>query len=194
MTNISLLPPELKMRRQARRRQALYIIVGVVVLAVFFIVYLSLAFATMGVKAELQALQQQRAALEQQAATLQEYAQMQLRVEAAETLVRQAMGDLPDWAGLLADVGLGLPAGVWLTDFHAAFRNGEGELTLRGWAGSHPDVAAWLEEMRSLGKLQDVHCQFVTAEITDERQAFQYEIKARVLPGSPLLLDAEGGV
>lgn len=213
MDNISLLPPEIRTRQVARRRSTLYMLTGGVVVLFFLGVYGGLFVATWQARGETRSLAASRSALEAQMAGLKVYADMQARTTRAEGLVHQAKGAAPDWRGVLDGVGRELPEGVWLTDFTAAYQAEDGtpapappgagapvpeapatgELTIRGWALNHLQVAEWLEAVRSVPGLADVRGQFSNLESHQGRPAVQFEIKARVEPGAAGAPAAGGG-
>jgi Tfp pilus assembly protein PilN len=205
LENISLLPPEIRTRQEARRRSTLYVLASGLAVLFFLGVYGGLFVATWQAKGETRSLAASRSALEAQMAGLKVYADMQARVNRAEGLVHQAKGAAPDWGGVLEGVGRELPEGVWLTDFTAAYKAqdaapapsgtgapapapeapGAGELTMRGWALNHLQVAEWLDAVRSVPGLADVRGQFSSLESHEGRPAVQFEIKARVEPVEP---------
>jgi len=208
LENISLLPPEIRTQQEARRRLTLYMLASGVVVLLFLGVYGGLFIAAWQAKSEARSAAAAQSVLEAEMAGLQVYADMQARMTRAEGLVRQAKGARPDWGALLEGVGLRLPEGVWLTEFTAAYKAqdaapapppapeapGAGELTMRGWALNHLQVAEWLDVIRTVPGLADVRCQFSSLESHEGRPAVQFEIKARVEPTPPGAAAAGGGV
>lgn len=207
MVRISLLPPELKAERQARRRRRYFFLGSVAVLGVFATLYFVVAGATLYSRAELGRLEEHRAALETEKARYQQYARMQAEVKRLEKLVCQAMERPPDWEQVLTATGQYIPEGVWLTDFKAAWERKEkqkkklqakekekkdtqaptgpipGELTLRGLALSHALVAAWLKELEQVPGIEDIRCKFTAERQVERTPLIEFEVKATVHAG-----------
>lgn len=207
LKNISLLPPEIKAQRQIRRRRTLYFLGSSLVLLIFLGINAALTVGAVQVRAEARALQERRAELGKEVSAYKPYADMQASLTKADKIARQAMGTPPDYKVIMAGIGLYIPEGVWLTDFTASYKTDEkgksqvkagqtdsttvpaqpaaGELMVRGWTSSHPKVARWLEDIRSVPGLTDVSCQFSSEEELNGLPMIKFEIKATVLAGAP---------
>lgn len=188
---INLLPPEILAGQEQKRKQQTLLMAGGVVLAVFVVAFGALFSATAITKSEVKKIQAQRAVLEQQAEAYKPYEDMKTRVAQAEALMVQAVGTPPNWAGVLADVGIYIPPTVWLTNFNADYKaDGKGEVVIRGQTYDHNSVAGWLEEIRSIPGLADVRCQFSSREGSAENQVIRFEIKANIQKGPEFQPDA----
>jgi Tfp pilus assembly protein PilN len=193
LKTISLLPPELKSRRSAQSRQNT-VLVGVTVLVVLVVLAYGALFVTsIFLRSDLKALQAQREAVELEAAALEEYAVLHQELVAAEALVGKAMGTVPPWGSLLQEIGLILPTGVWLSEVTAKYADSSGELTMRGWAYEHDDVAAMLEQIYSLDKLDDIRCRVSTETVYGGQPVVQFIVNALVETGPAFITIAEGG-
>lgn len=223
MKNISLLPPEIRARQQARRKSGSYIVAGGAAMMVFLAVYGILMVVNWQAQNELRELRQHRAVLEQMLPAYQQFVNIQKQVETTDRLLKEALETPPDWLSILTGAGLHMPNGVWLTDLTVTYKPGElqqtspvapwyselppalrpqqeepepeltagSELTMRGAAVSHAEVARWLEDVRSIPELGGVFCQFAGTEGTGQA-AVRFEIKATVWPGAAYQPPAEG--
>lgn len=182
MIRISLLPPELKKRQQTLMVRGNYVKIGVAVVAVFAAVFLLLLALTLNTNRELQTLKSQRQNLDQQIAALREYEIMEATIKQMDVLGKQAMGTLPNWSQILADVSLNLPAEIWLTDFTATQVGEVREITARGLSPNHQLVAVWVEELKEWDKIEDIRVQFSSEMVVDNRVLYQFEVKAVAKP------------
>ncbi|MDI6709559.1 MAG: hypothetical protein QME76_02535 [Bacillota bacterium] len=211
--NINLLPPETIAERKVQRRRSLTLLAGVLVLVVFISVYVGLVVTTLLARTEAAGLRAEREALERKAAAYQRYADMQQRIARTETLAEQAVGSPPDWAWILAGLGVNIPPNVWLTDFVATCETPATppavpgptpapaaapalvtrEVVIRGWTFDHPSVARWIEDIHDVPGLTDIRCQFSSEEDFHGKGMVRFEIKATVLPGPAFRLQTGRG-
>ena len=181
---INLLPQDILAGQEQKRKQQTLLVAGGVALAVFVVAFVVLLSATAVTKSEVKKIQAQRAVLEQQAEAYKPYEEMNTRITRAEALMVQAVGTPPNWAGVMADVGIYIPPTVWLTNFEATYKeDGKGEVVIKGQTYDHNSVAGWLEEIRSIPGLTDVRCQLSSREGTEETPLVRFEIKANIQKG-----------
>lgn len=192
MKTISLLPPELKSRRLAQSRQNSLLVGATVLVLAVLLAYGALFVTSIFLRGDLRALKAQREAVELEAAALEEYALLHEELIAAETLVANAMGTVPSWGNLLQEIGLILPTGVWLSEVTAKYEDSGGELSLRGWAYEHDDVAAMLEQIYSLDKLADIRCRVSSETVYGGQPVVQFTVDALVQTGPAFITIAEG--
>ncbi len=185
MTRISLLPSDLRKRQRSQENRDMYIKIGVGVVAVFLILFASLFLLTLNVNRELDAVRNQRQLVDQQIAQLREYEIIATKISDLDNLGRVAVGQVPDWSGLLISIGEEIPAGVYLTDFTGTQIGEDRVMTLKGMAPSHVMAAEWLEELLAFEKLDDVSFQISSETLIDGQPRFVYEIKAAVIPEEP---------
>ncbi len=182
MTRISLLPPELKKQQRFSDAKGVYLKIAAGTVAVFLLMFLLLAFLTMGANRELNTLRSQRETIDQQISQLREYEMMAATITEIDNIGKAAIGLVPNWRAVLHDVGNGVPADLWLTDFVGAQSGEIREVTIRGSAASHRTVADWLNELYSVENLKDVSCQISTEVMVDNQPRVTFEIRAIVLP------------
>lgn len=199
---INLLPPEIRARwERERKKRAALLTVGAV-LAIFIVIYGALVLTTWQVWAEVAGLQQERNELAGKITALQQYAQMYEQVKQTEGLIKEAVGNPPEWKSIMVNIGLNIPMNLWLTDLsftnekneawqstnvnnNMANNQAAGELTIRGYAYESNAVTQWQEKMRQIPALTNVNCQFSSKEELDGEPIINFEIKATVLTGQP---------
>jgi Tfp pilus assembly protein PilN len=115
VSQVNLLPPELRERQVARRRTALVAVIGgaivVLVLALFFFQNMRLA----SIEDDLVAQEQANADLQNQIQQLQPYAELQATLAAKQQLVNTLYLNEISWASVLLDVSRVIPDESYLT-------------------------------------------------------------------------------
>ncbi|MBF7082140.1 hypothetical protein IT084_04005 [Desulfallas sp. Bu1-1] len=136
--SINLLPPEILARQEQQRRMHLLLVACALVLAIVAGAYSALTINTIKARAEVARLQREREALESKIQSLEQYAGIQDQVTRTGSLVRRAVGTPPDWARVLAGIGLDMPVNIWLTDLSATYKVDESNKAPAGQGGDNP--------------------------------------------------------
>ena len=199
MKNISLLPPEIKAEQRLRQQLRLTLLCSGVVVLVFLCIYGGLIFLTYQEKNEANGLQEQIAEIQKRAVPYQKYEVLKADVDTLEKINNAAVGGIPNWYCLLAEVGSEVPEGVWLTECTASYNKPEkkqaqegtendqaestpvtyqGELTIRGMALDHKDVAAFVKNLHAIQGIDNIRCQFSSEQEVEDQNAYEFEIKA----------------
>lgn len=199
MKNISLLPPEIKAEQRSRQQLRLALLCSGVVVLVFLCIYGGLIFLTYQEKNEANGLQEQIAEIQKRAVPYQKYEVLKADVDTLEKINNAAVGGIPNWYCLLAEVGSEVPEGVWLTECTASYNksdgqqtqegtksdqtqntqvSSEGELTIRGMALAHKDVAAFVKNLHAIQGVDNIRCQFSSEQELAGQKAYEFEIKA----------------
>ncbi len=192
MKMISLLPPEVRAKQRSRNIFRTYILGSGLVVLVFLFCFAFLLYMTNLEKTQIGRLKDQRADFAQRIEVYQEYGDLKERLDFLEKIASDAEGVSPNWYYTLAEVGSHLPDDVWLTGYSASFHAGKkeakeekkvteaqkGELSIRGKAFSHDDVAALLRSLQQVKGLEDIRCQFSSEEMLGDRKLYGFEVKA----------------
>jgi len=138
LKSISLLPPEIRLQRQARVRRAKNIKLGGMLFLALLIIYTGVGLSTLYARSRVVSLHNQRALLEMEMAGFREYIAMENRINKLEGLVKKATDNSPDWVSMLVSINRNIPPGVWLTDFRGVSGSGskKNEPGKRGSAAS----------------------------------------------------------
>lgn len=193
MEKISLLPPEIKARHEARRKQRVLFIGLFGALVVVVCIYAFLMVSTILTRQDLQSLQDERQAVEQEAAALQEYADLDQKLTTYKTLISEAMGTIPLWDDLLGDLSRTLPVGSWLSELNMTYSEETGSLTMRGWAYNHSGVAEMLEQVHTLDQLDQIECRVSIETEYEGMEAVEFTLDSKLLSGPGLFPDDRGG-
>ncbi len=116
MSQVNLLPPELRQRQALRRTTSLVVIAGLGVIAIigafFFVQNQRLSAA----QDDLAAQNERNAQLSQQIADLQEFATLQAELEGKQQLVQTLFLNEVSWSSALLDVSRVIPDASYLTN------------------------------------------------------------------------------
>jgi Tfp pilus assembly protein PilN len=171
MTQVNLLPSDVRERQHTRR-----LTVGVVaavgaVLALLFFVLLLQAGRLADADRKLAAQEQVNSGLRQRIGELQEFAQLKQTVAERRALVSEAQASEVLWSGVLADISKIIPGQMWLTGMSATLTPSAvpaaqpapatapsptpqptlvGSIQFDGVALNHPTVAQWLRRLEQV--------------------------------------------
>ena len=164
MSQVNLLPPELRQREVVRRNTRLVALVGVgalvLIAAFYFVQVLNLNQA----KDDLAAQQQVNAGLQSNIAELQQYATLEQELAAKQKLVDTVFTNEVSWSGVLLDLSRAIPYDAYLTSFTGqvsapaaagvgvttAPSNTIGSLSFAGEAKETSTLAAWLTRLEQV--------------------------------------------
>jgi Tfp pilus assembly protein PilN len=117
VTQVNLLPPELRQRAAVRRTTSLVILAGVVVLAIVGFFYVLATMSLSRAKDDLEAQTAKNAQLQSQISELQQFATLQAELKQKEQLLQTVFLDEIQWSGVLTDVSRIIPSDSYLTSF-----------------------------------------------------------------------------
>lgn len=166
MSQVNLLPPEIRERQAVRRRTSLVAGAGVIVLALVGFFYLTQTMELSSVKDELAAQQRSNAQLRSQIAELQPFADLQATLAEREKLVQTLYANEVSWASVLLDVSRVIPDQSYLTQLSGqitaptgtvigAPQDGTetgliGNVTFSGVARETRTIASWLTRLEQV--------------------------------------------
>jgi Tfp pilus assembly protein PilN len=161
MTQVNLLPPELRQRQATQRTTLLVALLGAaaVALAVFF-AFLQQA-ALQQAEDDLAAQQDANARVSAEIAELQRYGDLQNELATKEQLIGEVYRNEVSWSGILLDVSRVIPSEAYLTNFTGSIGSSEttGEATAAGIVGTlsftgnvkgADTLAAWLTRLEQV--------------------------------------------
>ena len=115
MTQVNLLPSDVKERQLTRRLTAAVILAVGAVVALLFVVYVLEAAKLSDASHKLRAQEAANADVQSQIDELSPFAQLKAQVAAREALTASAMDGEVLWSGVLRDVSMVIPDKVWLS-------------------------------------------------------------------------------
>jgi Tfp pilus assembly protein PilN len=158
VSQVNLLPPEIRARQAIRRTTGLVVAIGAGIVALILVFFFVQTARLASAKDELAAQQQANAALEQQIGELQPYADLQAQLLAKQAMVNTVYANEVSWSGVLLDVSRVIPDESYLTGM-----NGQvsatgvvpteagpaliGGMTFQGVAQGTDTIATWLTRL-----------------------------------------------
>jgi Tfp pilus assembly protein PilN len=161
VSQVNLLPPELRERQATRRTTSLAAVAGVAALALVVLFSFMKSAELSRKQDQLTAQQAVNARVQAQIGELQQYGQLRSELQAKQQLISQVYANEISWSGVLLDVSRVIPADAYLTSFSGqstpavtdASGNSTGlvgTLTFSGSAEGADTLAAWLSRLEQV--------------------------------------------
>jgi Tfp pilus assembly protein PilN len=165
VSQVNLLPPQLRQRQAVRRNTTLVALVGVGVLAVIAAFYFLQVMDLNRVKDDLAAQKTINDGLSSDIADLQQYADLQAELATKQALVNTVLANEVSWSGVLLDVSQSIPSNSYLssltgqisatTGAAATTPTGEasnlvGSISFEGQAKEVDTLATWLTRLEQI--------------------------------------------
>lgn len=158
---VNLLPPEIAEKAKLRRSQVAMAATGLGAVAVVGLLYMQASAKVSDAESDKRAAEARHAVLQRDLRKLDNVKQIYAQVDAANKTLATAMHYEVRWSSYLYDLTLTIPEAVWLESMEAnltlappatgenepVLDPGLGQITFKGSAFSHDDVAAWLESL-----------------------------------------------
>jgi Tfp pilus assembly protein PilN len=171
VSQVNLLPPELRQRQAARRLTSTIIAVGLAVLAIIGVFYFMQTQRLSDAQSELEAQQERNAELSAEIESLSQFAALEGELAAKEALVASLYVNEVSWSSALLDVSRVIPDASYLTNLTGsitatgAATPGEepatstggtpettliGNMTFSGVADETDTIASWLTRLEQV--------------------------------------------
>ena len=168
MSQVNLLPPELRERQAIRRTTSLVVAAGLAALALIGIFYFFQVQRLSQVQSDLEVQQSRNAQVESEIVSLQEFAALQAELASKEALVAQIFVNEVSWSSALLDVSRVIPDTSYLTNLTGqitATIAGEvvteptggtpettlvGNMTFAGVANQTETIATWITRLEQV--------------------------------------------
>lgn len=168
MSQVNLLPSELRERQAIRRTTSLVVAAGLAVLALIGIFYVLQVQRLSQVQSDLEAQQSRNAQLGTRIASLQEFADLQAELASKEALVGEIFVNEVSWSSALLDVSRVIPDASYLTNLTGQITPtvvGEvateptggtpettliGNMTFAGVANQTETIATWITRLEEV--------------------------------------------
>jgi len=170
MTQVNLLPSDVRERQRSRRLVAAAVAaVGAVVALLFFVFVLQSARLS-NTEQKLNAQQAVNADLQSKIGQLQQFADLKQTVAAREGVRAGALNGQVAWSGVLRDISMVIPNQMWLTGMNATLTDTSslpasgtpptsggaiaptmaGSIQFQGMASDFPTVGKWLTRLEQV--------------------------------------------
>jgi len=115
VTQVNLLPREVKQAQTVRRRTGMIAVLGAVVVGAILAFWFLQGVRLNKLDDQVAAQEATNAQLQQQVSSLQKYADQKTSAEQRKALLQTALANTVHWSGVLDDVSHIEPANMWLT-------------------------------------------------------------------------------
>jgi Tfp pilus assembly protein PilN len=168
MTQVNLLPSDVRERQRSRRLVAVAITAVGAVVALLFFVYVLQSARLSNAEQKLQAQQAVNTDLQGKIGQLQQFAVLKQTVAAREAVKASALNGQVAWSGVLRDISMVIPGQMWLTSMTGALVEPAsvptegaggtplpvaamaGQIQFQGMASDFPVVAKWLTRLEQV--------------------------------------------
>jgi Tfp pilus assembly protein PilN len=162
VSQVNLLPPELKQRQATRRTTSIAIVAGAAALALVVLFSFMKSAELSHTQDQLQAQQAVNQRVQAQIAELQKYGDLGAQLQAKQQLVNGVYANEVSWSGILLDVSRVIPADAYLTQFGGQITAPTttdtttpstgliGSLTFTGNVKGADTLAAWLTRLEQV--------------------------------------------
>jgi Tfp pilus assembly protein PilN len=191
MTQVNLLPAEVKQRQRTRRATGLIVSGAVAVVALLFLLFVMQSARLGKANDQLEAQQSANASLQSQIADLQQYADLKSQVSDKKALVAEALQDEVLWSGALRDVSMVIPGNMWLVSMTGTVTATTGSQPAPGTAAtpgsglvgniqftgtslSQPTIAEWLKRLNKVDGWVNPWISQSTKGTTGNETTFQF--------------------
>jgi Tfp pilus assembly protein PilN len=147
MTQVNLLPSEIRQRQRSRRTTALVALAGAVVVGFVLFLYVLQGLQLSKVNDDLDAQEQTNARLQAQVNDLQRFAEITSTLQERKKLLEQTLAGTVPWSGVLHDLSLVTPDKMWLTSM-------TGDLTQSSGATAPPPGTTGTVAPQLVGSIQ----------------------------------------
>jgi Tfp pilus assembly protein PilN len=195
MRRIELLPETYLEERRQRRRTAMIVAGGLVLLTLLVGYWISLGVQISGARNELAQVQARNQTLQAEVAELQRFADLDAEVNEKRASLAKVMGGDVDWPGVLTEVAMVVPGEIWLTSLTASAGMTEGatqvgtetaavrvstqepfgRIQFTGTSLSMPGVAKWLVRLNSVREFNALWLNSATEGESEEVEIVSFD-------------------
>jgi Tfp pilus assembly protein PilN len=161
VSQVNLLPPELRQRQATRRSTSLAVAGGFVLIAVVVLVWYLRGTELQQKQADLADQQAANARVQAEIFDLQKYGDLQTQLQTKQQLVGQVFANEVSWSGILLDVSRVIPADAYLTAMNGQIGAAEagaaapstglvGSISFTGNVKGADTLAAWLTRLEQV--------------------------------------------
>jgi Tfp pilus assembly protein PilN len=165
VSQVNLLPPEIRQRAQTRKLTLMVIGAGVVVLVLIGFFYVVQGANLARVNDQVAKQQSRNAGIQSEINGLQEFATLQSQAEAKQALLQTAFANEVSFSGILLDLSRVIPSDAYLTTFSAQIAPPTtdvgvpavtgatpliGSMTAAGEAQGADSLASWITRLESV--------------------------------------------
>jgi Tfp pilus assembly protein PilN len=160
MSQVNLLPPEIRAAQRQRRLAGVVALAGIGVIALIVLFYLVQVNSLGGVRDDIKRAEQNNAGLRREIDSLQEFEALRAQAQQKQELLDQVFANEISFSGLLMDVSRVIPSDAALTSFTVAAQSPTpttggstlltGRIDVAGIALDYDTIASWLMRLERI--------------------------------------------
>jgi Tfp pilus assembly protein PilN len=160
VTEVNLLPPELRRRQRTRQVTLQFVALGAAVVLALLVLFFFESSRLASTNRQLDAQTARNQVLQNEVTGLQRFADLKDQLSQRRDLVTGLERTSVNWSGVLHDLSMVIPGDVYLTSLTGSISVGAsdastevsptgtiGSIQFGGQALDHPDVALWLDRL-----------------------------------------------
>ena len=176
MNSISLLPPSIKAQHIRLYRYKLYLIIATCLIIAMIAICGVLAINTVATNRRLQMIKTQGKTIESYIESNNDVFVTHNEINQLKSLIEKAMGEVPNWTGILVDIGEIRPKGIVTDIVKGNYDDSNTVITINGRADGQRSLVAYMENLDSLPNVEEVKCRFARQSIIDDTNFLEFEI------------------
>jgi Tfp pilus assembly protein PilN len=198
VSQVNLLPPEIRQRARIRQRTAVVAVIAVAVLLLIFAFYLLQSMELSRVQDDVAAQEQTNSGLQTQIAALQRFGDDQAELKEKRDLLAAVYENEIAWSGVLVDVSRTIPDDAVLTDMSGQSAVADeaaaiapapgtatlvGSLTFTGQVREADTLALWLSQLQRVKGWENPFVS-TAAETEDRSRIYDFSSSVDLFPGA----------
>jgi len=170
MSQISLIPAELKKNIQIKRKKISNVVLAVLLIIILLLGYSFAYFLHLSYLRELTKLEAEKSYLDTKVKNKEEYYNAYKSVQKYESLVEKAKNDSLNWDIILTIFSQTIPQGIWFDSINLVYDGKTATCNIKGKAKDKIVVIQWLADVEETGVIKNTTFEYITSSIGDETQ------------------------
>ena len=191
MKQISLLPVEYKKQKTVERKTRYLMIASAILSMMLIFGYVIVRILSTIPQSELKVLQAENELLLDNIKALNYLSDMEDKIDKLAKRAQEAVGNQPDWPGILLSIGQEAPDGLLIKSLAAKNDAKSCTMGIEGSALSHTDIALWIDRIKKLDKVADVMLQYSNSFVSGGVQQVSFKMELKINNSQPFKLFRE---
>jgi Tfp pilus assembly protein PilN len=191
MKQISLLPVEYKKQKTVERKTRYLMIASAILSMMLIFGYVIVRILSTIPQSELKVLQAENELLLDNIKALNYLSDMEDKIDKLAKRAQEAVGNQPDWPGILLSIGQEAPDGLLIKSLAAKNDAKACTMGIEGSALSHTDIALWIDRIKKLDKVTDVMLQYSNSFVSGGVQQVSFKMELKIDNSQPFKLFRE---
>jgi hypothetical protein len=184
LTNISLLPPEIKIEEKNAKKRFIAIAASAFVISLFIILFVSLRFAVSIADKELTQEKQNVNNLKAEIGEISIYTDLQKKVDDMDNIYNSAMDNTPNWIILLKNINQKLQSDIMFLELIADKDDEKeyAEILIRGWVKEPYSISCFVNKLEEINDINSVKLTFFQENEYNNEVVYYFNVLCAVSP------------